>query len=116
MNKLASLEKQRKTVAAEISSIASMRKGVLNEQYSPFTKKDGTQSMRGPYYVLTYKGPRGKTISKAIPLKDAAYIRRETEAYKRFRQLCERYTEICGQISRIGDGGGNNGDRQDTRV
>jgi hypothetical protein len=116
MDDLLSLIKQKENISIEIAAIISMRKGVLNEQYSSVTKKDGTLSVRGPYYVLTYKGPRGKTISKAIQEKNASYIKSETENYKKFKQLCERYIKVCEKISELRNGGGGHGKNQDTRI
>gem|GEM_PF-1221395 len=113
---LVALIKQKEIISGDIAAIVSMRKGVLNEQYSSITKKDGTLSVRGPYYVLTYKGPRGKTISKAIHAKNASFIKSETENYKKFKQLCERYIEVCEKISEFMNGVNEHGKNQDTRV
>ena len=96
-----SLSAKRKAIAREIANIESMRKGVLNEQFVTANKKDGSQIVRGPYYVLTKKGPHGKTVSKAIPAVDADIIRAETENYKRFKQLSEDYIDTCEQLSML---------------
>ena len=99
MDKIAELLHEKGKITEEIAAIASMRKGVLNEQFVTVKLKDGREKIRGPYFVLTRKGARGKTVSKAIPVSDAEFIRSETENYKRFRQLADKYVDICEQIS-----------------
>ena len=99
MDKLSKLLLEKNGISGEIAAISSMRKGVLNEQFVTAKLKDGRETTRGPYFVLTRKGPHGKTVSKSIPSSDADFLRSETENYKRFRQLTDKYVEVCEQIS-----------------
>ena len=101
MTRINALITRKASIAEEIADISSMRKGVLNEQFVTAKKKDGQEVVRGPYYVLTRKGPYGRTVSQAIPAKDSKYVRAETEKYKRFKQLSENYIDVCEQISML---------------
>jgi hypothetical protein len=94
-------EKERVIILNKMSAIKSMRKGVLNEYYVPVNLKNGETVKRGPYYVLSSKGSKGKTKSESVPAHEAKRIKTETENYKEFRRLSEEYVEICEQISKI---------------
>jgi hypothetical protein len=99
MTCLTQLIAQRKEIVGKISEIKSMRKGVLNAKYQKVAHKNGEIAVKGPYYLLTKKAPGGKTISEAIPAKDATRIQEEVDNYKRFRQLSDEYVEVCEKIS-----------------
>ena len=49
--------------------------------------------------MLTKKASGGKTVSLAIPAKDAPYIREEVDNYKMFRELANEYVDVCEKIS-----------------
>ena len=66
MADLSELIKERESIAKEIASIESMRKGTPNEQFVNTKLKSVKETVRGPYYVLMRKGPRGKTVLKAV--------------------------------------------------
>lgn len=93
-------ERDRVEVLKKISDIKSMRKGVLNEYYVPVNLKSGEKAKRGPYYVLSSKGSKGKTKSESVPAHEAEHVKTETENYKEFRRLSEEYVEICERISK----------------
>jgi hypothetical protein len=106
-------EKERTEALKKISGIKSMRKGVLNEYHVPVNLKNGETVKRGPYYVLSSKGPKGKTKSESVPAHEAKRMKTETENYKEFRRLSEEYIEICERISKkpkeIGENDGERG-------
>jgi hypothetical protein len=99
MTYLTQLIARRGEIVGKISEIKSMRKGVLNAKYQKVAHKNGEIAIKGPYYLLTKKGPGGKTISEAIPAKDAPRVQEEVDSYKRFRQLSDEYVEVCEKIS-----------------
>jgi hypothetical protein len=94
-------EKKRARIIDKISDIKSMRKGVLNEYYVPVNLKNGETVKRGPYYVLSSKGSKGKTKSESVSAHEAGRVKTETGNYKEFRRLTEEYVEICEQISKM---------------
>ena len=104
---LTQLMTRRGEIVGEINEIKSMRKGVLNTKYQKVTHKNGETVNKGPYYVLTKKGLGGKTISEAVPAKDAQRVQEEVASYKRFRKLSDEYVEVCEKISLLTDNSGD---------
>jgi len=99
MATLFELSARRSEIVYKINGIRSMRKGVMNAKYQNVKHKNGEIVRKGPYYVLTKKAPGGKTVSLAIPAKDAPYIREEVDNYKMFRELADEYVDVCEKIS-----------------
>jgi hypothetical protein len=99
MTSLSGLAARRSEIVNKIDGITSMRKGVLNAKHQEVKHKNGEVAIKGPYYVLTRKGPGGKTVSKSIPAKDAPRIQEEVDNYKLFRELADEYVDVCEQIS-----------------
>lgn len=96
---LQELHERRLQICEAISNITSMRRGILNEMYYNETRKDGTVARRGPYYNITFKGEKNKTITSSVPKKDLQYFKGETSKYKNFRALCDEYIDVCEKIS-----------------
>lgn len=94
------IEKKRKEILGKISGISTMRKGVVSEYYVPTKRKDGGEKNNGPYYTLTSKGPKGKTVGESVPAGMVEFVRAETENYKTFRELTDEYAQLCEQQSR----------------
>ena len=90
---------RRNEILDEMSEIKRMRRGVLNVQYKNVSHKNGDIAVKGPYYVLTKKGPNGKTISQAISAKDAEFVQVEVDNYRRFRQLTDEYVDVCENLT-----------------
>ena len=62
----------------QILSLGAARRGQLSEQFLKGRRKDGTEVLRGPYYVLQwYEG--GKKRSARIPKDQVPRIREELE-------------------------------------
>ena len=99
MANLFELSARRSEIVYKINGIRSMRKGVMNSKYQSVKHKNGEIVQKGPYYVLTKKASGGKTVSLAIPAKDAPYIREEVDNYKMFRELADEYVDVCEKIS-----------------
>jgi len=95
------LEAKRLRLLKKISAIRSMRKGYVNSYYVPVALKTGEKVKKGPYYSLTNKGEKGKTLSKSIPAENIELIRAEAEKYKLFKRLTEEYIDVSSHVYRI---------------
>ena len=93
------IEKKRKEVLEKISSIRTMRKGVVSDYYVNTKLKNGSVNANGPYYALTSKGPNGKTVGEKIPSDMVEDVIADTENYKKFRELSDEYVSVCEQQS-----------------
>ena len=96
---LPQLFERRVQICNHIAGITTMRRGTLNEIYRQQTLKDGTIAKRGPFYNITTKAEKGKTVTTAVPKKDLGKVKQEVENYKQFRALSEEYIEVCEKIS-----------------
>jgi len=95
------IDKRRRELLDEMSRINTMRKGVISDRVITKTMKNGEEKVNGPYYTLTFKGPKGKTMGENIPADKVEFFESEAENYKRFRELSDEYVEICEQQSKI---------------
>jgi hypothetical protein len=93
------LNNKRLKIIDKISRIETMRKGSLNEKYNRTLNKKGEESITGPYYVLTSKGPGNKTVSISIPSTVASRVHQEVNNYREFRRLTDEYIEVCENIA-----------------
>jgi hypothetical protein len=96
---LNSLNQRREQICEEIASIETMRKGSFCEWYHSQTLKNGTVRQRGPFYKITSKGSKNKTISLTVPKDKKEQMQAEVENYRRFRKLADEYVDVCEQIS-----------------
>jgi len=95
------IDKRRREVLEEMSRINTMRKGVVSDRVITTTLKSGEEKVNGPYYTLTYKGPKGKTVGYSIPSDNVEFIKSETENYKLFRELSDEYVQLCEEQSKL---------------
>jgi hypothetical protein len=93
------LQARRIKIVNEMGKITSMRKGTLNAVYQNVPHKNGEVVKKGPYYILSWKGPGGKTASESIPVSKAPRIQREVDNHRKFRQLSDEYVEVCERLS-----------------
>jgi hypothetical protein len=107
MGKSISPADRRIQLCEEIADITAMRRGSFNEFYYEQKLKDGTIARRGPFYNVTTKGEKGKTISKSVSKKDAVKVRREVENYRKFRELADEYASVCEMLASMESDGGN---------
>jgi hypothetical protein len=70
-------------------SLGPARRGQLSEQYLKGHRKDGTEVLRGPYYVLQWYED-GRKMSRRIP---AAQVPRVREELERGRQVAAMLSE-----------------------
>lgn len=96
---LPKLYERRIQICNEIAAITSMRRGSLNEVYRHQKLKDGTIAKRGPFYNITTKVDKNKTVTTAVPKRDLEKARKEVDNYKNFRALSDEYIDICEKIS-----------------
>lgn len=94
------LMKKRNEIFNEISSIKTMKRGTINEQYLKVPQKGSEPILRGPYYVLS-KSLGGKTKSQRIKNKDLETVKTDVREYNRFIKLTDEFIDITEQITDI---------------
>ena len=70
----------------QILSLGPARRGQLSEQYLRGHRKDGTEVLHGPYYVLQWYEGR-KKMSARIPKGQVERVRRELERGRQVEAL-----------------------------
>jgi hypothetical protein len=101
---LPQLMERRVQICNDIAGITSMRRGTLNKIYRQQKLKDGTIAQRGPFYNITTKADKNKTVTTAVPKKNLGKVRNEVDNYKNFRNLSEEYIDVCEKISLLTTG------------
>jgi hypothetical protein len=95
------LRLERKQILEELAQLEEIRRGSVVEQFVERTRKDGTRSRRGPYFLYSYK-EKGKTISRRVPDRNqVARYRHQIQGFRRFQELTSRLLEIGEQISQL---------------
>jgi predicted DNA binding CopG/RHH family protein len=102
---LPQLMERRVQICNDIAGITSMRRGTLNEIYRQQKLKNGTVAQRGPFYNITTKVEKNKTVTTAVPKEDLERVRQEVGNYKNFRSLSDEYIDVCEKISLLTAGG-----------
>jgi hypothetical protein len=100
---LEALERQRAEVLRQMQELGDMRRGSVVQQYlrcgkSPCCCKKPGHPGHGPYFALTSK-VAGKTKTRQLragPVLEK--VKREVQAFHRFRELSERLIEINEEI------------------
>ena len=101
---LKEIENQLKTIKKTLLKVEGMRPGSLTEQYSVCGKKNcrcidpEKPKKHGPYYQLSYVHA-GKNTSRFIRPQFYKQIKQETEEYKKFKLLVERWITFAIQYS-----------------
>ncbi len=99
MNEVERLEKRRMQIIEEISSIGTMRKGSVTEQYLKVARKGEREpGLRGPYFLYTRK-EKGKTVGRRLSKEKADRFRQQVEAFHRFQALGKQYAEISERLA-----------------
>ena len=96
---LDSLAERRETICKEIAAIKTMRRGSFCEWHYNETLKDGTVRRRGPFYKITRKNSKNKTVSLTVPKERKEQMQKEAENYRRFRELADEYACVCERIA-----------------
>ena len=101
---ISEIENQLKAIKEALLQVGEMRPGSLTEQYSVCGKKNcrcidpKKPKKHGPYYQLSYVHA-GKNTSRFIRPKFYQKIKQETEEYKKFKLLVDRWISISIQYS-----------------
>jgi hypothetical protein len=87
-------EKRIRALFARMTAFKVMRPGTLTVQYRNPTEK------KTPFNQLSYTH-KGKSRSEYVRPESLTAIRREVEAYKKFRLLVEQVTDLSLEASRL---------------
>ncbi len=100
MDTARTLEEKRERVLEQMRAIRSMRRGSVTEQYLKVPHKGKRKPVvRGPYWVYTWK-EGGKTVGQRLSREEAAQIKKDVEAHKKFVALCKEFETLT---MRLGD-------------
>lgn len=100
---LETLERHRAEILRQMQQLGDMRRGSVVEQYlrcgkSPCCCKRPGHPGHGPYFALTCK-VAGKTKTRQLRAGPALEkVRREVQAFHRFRALSEQLIQISEEI------------------
>ena len=87
-------EKRVRALLAGLSELGALRPGTLTVQYrNPGERKT-------PFHQLSYTH-QGKSRSEYVRPESLASVRREVEAYKRFRRDIEEITRLSLEASKL---------------
>jgi hypothetical protein len=93
-NTLGNIEKEIRTLQRRLASIGNMRPGTLSVQYrDPAAQKT-------PFNQISYTY-QGRSRSEYVRPENLATVRREINAYKRFKALCSRIVDCSIRASRL---------------
>ncbi len=95
---MATLQERKFELLDEIGQIGSMRRGQLSEQFYEKTNAKGETVRTGPYYVWQ-AWVKGKKRSIRIPKNEVDAVRRELDAHKCYKLLCEELADVMEQLS-----------------
>lgn len=99
MKEIERLEKRRIQIIRQISSIRTMRKGSVTEQYLKVPRKGQREpALKGPYFLYTRK-EKGKTVGRRLSKEKADQFRQQVEAFHRFQALGKEYAEISERLA-----------------
>jgi len=100
MDTARTLEEKRERVLEQMRALRSMRRGSVSEQYLKVRHKGKRKPVvRGPYWVYTWK-EGGKTVGQRLSREEAARIKKDVEAHKKFVALCKEFETLT---MRLGD-------------
>ncbi len=106
MSEIERLEKRRMQIIKEMSSIRTMRKGSVTEQYLKVVRKGEREpALRGPYFLYTRK-EKGKTVGRRLTKEEADQFRQQVEAFHRFQALGKEYAEISERLAAVTEASG----------
>lgn len=90
---------RKQEVLRELASLNVFRRGSVVQHTLQRTRKDGTRTRRGPYFLYTYK-EGGKTLSRHLksPAEAEAY-RSEIRSFRRFQELTKELRCIGETLS-----------------
>lgn len=98
MDHASRLDEMRREILREMGEIGKMRRGTVNEQFLKVLQKDGSSTLRGPYFLYS-RTEKGKSISQRIQFEEVARYQEETEHCRTFKDLANRYVLVCEELA-----------------
>ena len=93
------LEQQRQRLLHQLSGLPQLRRGSLTEQFLLVKRKDGSQSQRGPYPLLTRKEGK-KTVSQRLTDPGLVPVyRQQIQALRQFESVVDELVRVGEQLS-----------------
>ena len=92
------LLKKKNILLDQIAQLGTLRRGQISEQYYKRTNAKGKTVRTGPYYVWQ-AWVKGKKRSIRIPKDDVQAVRKEMEAHKQYKGLCQELADVMEQMS-----------------
>jgi hypothetical protein len=100
------IEKQIERVKRDLLALGPMRPGTLSRQYAA-CQKPGCACVdpvnpkkHGPFYQLSYSH-QGKSTTRFVRPGYVAQIKRELAAYKRYRELTQKWVTLALTLSQL---------------
>jgi hypothetical protein len=100
------IEKQIQRIQQQLASLGPMRPGSLSRQYAA-CQKSGCACVdpvnpkkHGPFYQLSYSHA-GKSTTRFVRPGYVPQVKKELAAYKRFRQLTEKWVTLALTLSQL---------------
>jgi len=100
------IEKQIERIQRDLMALGPMRPGALSRQYAA-CQKTGCACVdpvnpkkHGPFYQLSYSHA-GKSTTRFIRPGYVAQIKKELTAYKRFRELTQKWVALALELSQL---------------
>ena len=91
---------QRKALLAELTSLTSMERGTLTEEYREHPAPEGSGAIRlGPYFKHQC-WEKGRNRSARVPASCVGILREDLENAQRFDELTNRLEELAVENSR----------------
>ena len=85
------IENRRDSVLQEMSSIRSMKRGTINEQYMKVPQKGSEPALRGPYQIISRR-EGNKTVSERLTTPaQLEQAKRDVAAHRKFVELCKNF-------------------------
>ena len=99
-------ENQIERIKRDLAALGPMRPGTLSRQYAS-CQKPGCACMdpinpkkHGPFYQLSYSH-QGKSTTRFVRPGYVVQIKRELAAYKRFRELTQKWVTLALTLSQL---------------
>jgi hypothetical protein len=101
--KILRLEGQIAKIKQDLAALPDLQPGSLSEQYNVCGQpncrcKASPPQKHGPYYQLSFTR-KGKSSSRFVKKKDVATVRKQLLAYKRLRELVDRWIGLATELA-----------------
>lgn len=93
-NRILEIELEIKKIKKELGKIGPLRPGSLTQQYKNPEKGEG------PYWQISYTR-KMKSHTAYVRPENVVEVRRQIEAYKRFKELMEEWIDLGIELSNL---------------